>query len=121
MERLRINATIGVNEGFFHSNQKNTKNIPKLVQQLCEEEYQLSGVYVSFIYEPSIAIYLTRNGCPDGGEYTFNLQTIATPQVLDLDKWKESVLRIIRKLKELLKQATVYVEYSKCEVDYWEN
>ncbi len=120
MKRLKISATIGVNEGFFHHNQYDTKDIPLLVQSLCQKEYDNSGIYVSFVYNESLAIYLESFGCPKGGEYTFTLETIATPQIDDLQKWKSSVLNIINECKTLLKQVTVFIEYTDVDVDYLE-
>lgn len=119
MKEVKVNATFGVNEGYFHNNNNDVKNIPFLIQDLCQEEYDKSGVAVSFIFTPSTAIYITKFGCPRGGENTFTLEAVATKyEAKDLEQWKNSTLNIIKNLKDILKQELVIIEFSTVDVEH---
>lgn len=119
MKTLKIKATIGFNEGYFHNNENKRNDIPTLIQNLCEKEFNKTKQAVSFVYTESKTIYLKQFGCPKGGEKTFTIENIANPEyVKDIKKWKSSTLNVIRELKTILKQSTVTVESYDADINY---
>ena len=115
---LKIIATIGVNEGYFHDN-KHSINFGTLLQQTCEDYYKENSIAVSFILNKSKAIYLKQHGCPEGGEDTYTLQSVFNPDKFDdLDAWKTAAEEIILKISHRLKQQTVLIEYLNADIKY---
>lgn len=120
MKTDKFEFTIGVTEGYFHNNENANINFIHLVDKCSREVEELTGIYISFNIIPTITLYKTEWGCPEGGEKTYTISAVRNPKFNDdKDKWKDSCTDVMLKLKNELKQSTVMSEFSEIQVRYW--
>lgn len=120
MNTCKFFVSVGISEGYFHKNKEfNILEINKLWQDEAEIIYKSDGIYISAIANYSYAVYSKNWGCPESGEKTVSFSGSANPEFInDINKWKETVLKICRKMKEELRQSTITVEFVNCEIFY---
>lgn len=120
MKTDKFEFTIGVTEGYFHNNENANMNLIHLVDKCSREVEEATGIYVSFNIIPTITIYKTEWGCPIDGEKTYTLSAVRNPKFNDdKEKWKDSCIDVMLKLKNELKQSTVISEFSEIHIRYW--
>ena len=120
MKTDKFQFTIGVTEGYFHNNENENINFVKIVDECARIIEEVSGIYVSFNILPTITLYKTEWGCPDGGEKTYTLSAIRNPHFNnDSDYWKQCCMDIVDVLKAKLNQTTVTGEFSEVDIEYW--
>jgi hypothetical protein len=110
-----IKATIGVNAGYNHEN-KDYPDFCEKVQEIAEEYYGITGIYVSFVITRSTTVYREAWGCPKGGEVTYTLET--TPNPIEYKRPSETRLKlfceaatnIIGKIASEFNQRTVLIQ-----------
>lgn len=119
---IRFNATVGVVEGYknqnIHTNQDTMEIVSNVWQEKAKTVYEETGIYVSAIVNGSKAIYHTDWGCPVGGENIANITGDCNPQFVNIDSYKESVIKVLKLVKDELKQSTVQVSFSQVELHY---
>lgn len=121
MRTDKFQFTIGVTEGYFHNNENVNIDFIKLVDKCARESEKELGIYVAFNIVPTITLYKTEWGCPDGGEKTYTLSAIRNPKFnKDSTAWINACCNVVRKLKTLLKQTTVTIEFDKTNIEYLE-
>jgi hypothetical protein len=120
---LKFSATFGVIPGYGHGNIGSDAPAEKIVaavwQQVATEVFASDGIYVSAIVHPSLTVYRSDKGCPEGGEVT---ATVTGCQNLvvhpEEEAYRAAVIKIITRCKELLQQATVYIEITHADTLY---
>lgn len=121
MKSIGFNIVIGINKGYFHSNeaQKNIEKISELCNKLAENIFKVYNLYISTVISNSKTVYRKEWGCPKGGEDTFSISGDNNPQFnKDLDLYKSCVFIFARKLKEELKQSTVSIVFRDIDFLY---
>lgn len=121
MKSKKFQATIGINPGYFHNNEKyvDFEHLLSHASDLIQEE---TGIYVSWIVYPSKTIYKTEWGCPDGGEVTYSIESTANPNFApDMDLWIDSATRIIKYLMKELEQSTITITINEVDFIYLTN
>lgn len=108
-----IKATVGCNAGYNHGNDR-MQDFTKFIQNIAEEYFKHSNVYISFVIHESVTTYRTEWGCPDGGETTFTLETSPDPEFYTTDESKseytQHAIKLIKMIAISLKQSTVRIE-----------
>lgn len=88
-------------------------------QSISKEVFDETGVLISCIVNCSRAAYPKEFGCPQYGEITFTVQGNRNPKYCDNDVlYRETVLKVIEKIKVELKQSTVTLVFRKVEILY---
>jgi len=124
MKTLSFRLTIGIAEGYFHTLNGVAENalvnkVGELWQKLAANEFNQSGIYVSVIAQPAAVVYHTDWGCPVGGESVVVLSGSANPNfVEDLNAWRNTVIKLARKLKKELNQTTLTIEFFETDLVY---
>lgn len=126
MKTITICANIGVYEGYGHNNAGNAADFGALLQKICGETMEVTGIYPSFVVSPTKTIYHTDWGCPVGGEDTFDISATFNPLFAPAGKTQEEAFELfrtaamyaIRKLKKELRQTTVSVLETEIEFKY---
>jgi hypothetical protein len=119
MKTIKKIITIGMNEGYNHTNDSNTGSMEELYQKVAQKHFDESGLYISALISPAKVIYSQEWGCPDGGEEVYKIETTANPEfVKDLGKWRCTVKEIALELKNELKQSTVTIETVEVGLTY---
>lgn len=119
---LRFEIVSGINKGYFHDNRKNEimDVVGNIWQKIAKEEFEISGIYVTAVIKSSKTIYNEEWGCPKDGEETVVITGIANRAFVDnLDKWKNSVIKLAKKLKKELGQSTLTCEFLDTELHYF--
>lgn len=120
---LRFTATFGVIPGYGHGNvgieTPPERVVASVWQQVAAEVYGSTGIFVGAIIHPSLTVYRPEIGCPEGGEVTATVtgcqNMVAYP---DEEAYRDAVISVITRCKEVLQQATVYVEISHADTIY---
>ena len=121
---IGFQMVVGVAKGYFHDlNGVAEKELVEKVagkwQEIAEEKFKETGVYVSAVTIPGAVVYSPNWGCPQGGESAVVISGVANPTFIeDLAKYKEVVLEIAKALKEELEQSTLTVEFYDREIAY---
>ncbi|PLS14718.1 hypothetical protein CVD28_26455 [Bacillus sp. M6-12] len=119
---IRAIIVIGVNAGYGKNEE--TDPLQKAVlawQKIADELYAEKDVYVSAIAHKSKAVYRSEWGCPEGGEDTVTFTASSNPKYnSDIDRWKEAVMAVTKKLKEMLGQDTVTLEFEETEILFFD-
>jgi hypothetical protein len=121
---ISFRIATGVAQGYYHNlagvaEKELVNKVASLWQELCEEEFSESGIYPSAVAIPGSVIYSPNWGCPQGGESVVVLTGSANPEfVKDMEAYKDSVLRVAKKLKEELGQTTLTVEFFESNLEY---
>ena len=116
----KFQFTIGVTEGYFHNNENANIDFIKLVDKCARETENIFGIYISFNIVPTITLYKSEWGCPDGGEKTYTLSAIRNPMFNDNSyMWKLCCTNVAIRLKMALNQTTVTGEFSEVDIEYW--
>jgi len=116
MKTVAFQATMGLSEGYWHGNTelKEAKEVVSLVWQMkAQYIFNTTSVYVTAVVSNSKAIYPLKKGCPIGGEDVATITGQCNPEVTDIDKFKESVISVLKLCKEELKQTTCQVVFSE--------
>ncbi|HAG42116.1 MAG TPA: hypothetical protein DCL31_00285 [Clostridium sp.] len=119
---LKFEIVTGINKGYFHANEQTTNLalVGELWQRLANKIYEESGIYVSAIIRESKAVYNEEWGCPIGGEDTVILTGVANQEFVDdIEKWKDTVIKLAKELKNRLKQSTLTCEFMDTELHYF--
>lgn len=119
MKTVKFVSTIGIMEGYGHNNNGETKDFNSLYQEVAKKIFQETNIYISAVSVQSKTLYNTEWGCPKGGEDTYTISGVANPEfITDMEQYKETVRKVILKLKEELKQSTVTLEFIEVEIEY---
>ena len=122
MKSIEIKASIGLNEGYNnnllqHSNY-NFYLFSKYLQELIDKTFDETGIYVSFVIDRNSIIYSENCGCPKYFEPTYTLSTVANPNFVDINKYKEVVIKLLKEIKKYYKQSTITIIFKDCEIEY---
>ena len=124
MKTLSFRLVVGVEKGYYHdvkgvASNELVEKVAELWQELAKREFDETFTYVSAVAQPGSVVYHTQWGCPTGGESVVVLSGSANPTfVKDLNKWKEVVTKLAKKLKQKLKQATLSIEFQETDLVY---
>ncbi|WP_333859558.1 hypothetical protein [Clostridium sp.] len=119
---LRFEIVSGVNKGYFHNNKYRyvVDIIANLWQKIAKKEFEVSGIYVSAVIKSSKTVYHEDWGCPKDGEETVVITGIANKEFIDdIEKWKNTVIKLAKYIKEELKQSTLTCEFLETELHYF--
>lgn len=118
----KVEFTIGINPGYFHNNntvQGNLMQFNNLYMKVAAEVFEQTEIYISAVSTESRCLYHREWGCLDGGEETFTVTATRNPEFCpDPNKWVNSVVEVVKRLKTELKQSTVTIEFSKVQILY---
>lgn len=120
----KFNVTVGLVAGYTGNKMleiaKKAPDMGATWQEAAKLVFEREGIYISCVCIPHTrAIYSTDWGCPEGGEPTWTFEGSRNPQFCpDEGKWKETVLKVVRLVKEAYHQSTVTVEFSEVEQVY---
>ena len=124
MKTISFRIVIGVAEGYYHNVSGVAENalvykVATLWQKLAKEEFDKTFIYVSAVAQPGSVIYHTQWGCPTGGESVVVLSGSANPNfVKDLNKWRDTVVKLASELKKQLNQTTLTIEFFEADLVY---
>lgn len=122
LETLNFQIIAGLNKGYFHNNNCDDcyRRALKIWQEIAQEEFETSGIYVTAVIRKSKTIYSKEWGCPEGGEDTIIISGTANPKFIkDLGVWKEKVLYLAAKFKEQFEQESITCEFTRSELYYF--
>lgn len=113
-------ATLGINSGYGHSNQKKsaTEIVGQVWQECAAEVNQESGVYIGAVIADSKTVYHTDWGCPVGGEVTASITGDCNPEYTSVEEYKDAVIQVIERCAKKLGQSTTQVRFSETELAY---
>lgn len=119
---LRFEIVTGINKGYFHTNSQSESLdlVGEIWQKIAKEEFEKNNIYISAVIKPSKTIYNEEWGCPQKGEETVVLTGVANKEfVYDVEKWKDTVIKLAKELKKQLKQSTLTCEFIETELYYF--
>lgn len=79
----KITAVFGVNPGYDNTITSETiseNEVLELIQKTCEEYYEETGRYCSFVVQRVRTLYREEWGCPKGGEDTYRVESTPDPE-----------------------------------------
>lgn len=119
---LKFEIVTGFNKGYIHVNEKSegVDLVGGIWQEIAKREFELNNIYVSAVIKPSKTVYHEEWGCPQKGEETIVLTGVANPEFVDdIEKWKGTVIKLAKELKNQLKQNTLTCEFTEIELHYF--
>lgn len=117
---IQFEAIIGVNEGYFHNNDKDTGiDFNTLYQQLAAETYNETGIYISASIASKKVIYHKDWGCPVGGEEVYSIIGTCNPEFCGTGGYKQTAMILLEKLAHKLNQTTFTVVWQDVELNYF--
>lgn len=119
---LRFEIVTGINKGYFHTNSQSESLdlVGEIWQKIAKEEFEKNNIYISAVIKSSKTIYNEEWGCPQKGEETVVLTGVANKEfVYDVEKWKDTVIKLAKELKKQLKQSTLTCEFIETELYYF--
>ena len=121
MTTIHWTLTLGLQEG-YHTRQQEVpalSQIGSVYQEIAEELYQETNIYISASIFPAHTLYRTEWGCPDGGEETVVLMGCCNPAFAH-PKGYEAVLRkLAERLKKRFHQRTILLEILSAQGIYF--
>lgn len=138
MKTKKIEASIGINPGYFHNNEDGMSNwkeyfsdivgeptemqyFIKILDEACKDVAGRTGIYPSFIVSQDNCVYCRDFGCPEGGELVFTISSVCNLVFNELYWWEHSVDLVIESLKTRFQQSTVSVITTNCTMEYKTN
>ena len=124
MKTVSFRIVVGIEAGYGHdvagvADVEIVNKVSTLWQQLAAEEFDSSGIYVAAVVNPGAVVYHRDWGCPESGESVVMVSGSANPQfVQDLNVWKETVIKIAKRIKKELNQSTLAVEFWESDYVY---
>ncbi len=121
MKTVKFFATLGVHEGYFHSNElKNGRviSIEELWQDIATKVYDETGVYVGAVFTDSKTVYHPEWGCPRGGEETKLITGECNPLYTNVEGFKEAVVKVLGLMADVLRQSTTQLTFVETEFVY---
>ena len=119
---LKFEIVTGINKGYFHTNSQSESLdlVGSIWQKVAKEEFEESNIYISAVIKPSKTVYNEEWGCPKNGEETVVLTGVANKEFVDdIEKWKDTVIKLTKELKKQLKQSTITCEFMEIELYYF--
>lgn len=126
MKTLKFEAVVGIVAGYSgeamlaEADKVSTYAMGTVWQNVAIDVMENTGIYVSATINESKAVYATAWGCPVGGEPTYTISGSLNPRFGEASAWKEAVLTVIRRVKEIFNQSTVTVEFWEVDQEYLE-
>lgn len=109
---------IGICEG-YNNDDEIVDDFEDYLQIKLEKISEELGFFISFIVYKTKTVYKKEWGCPEGGEKTYNLEATRNPVFNSDDSiWRDQIIRIVRILKEELKQSTVTLQFIPIDIVY---
>lgn len=126
MKTIKFFASLGINEGYFHTNtikDSPTKIVGEIWQENAKKEFETSGIYVGAVICNSKTVYNVDWGCPIGGETTVLITGEYNPNFYQKsnEKWKQSAINVLKNCSLLLKQSTAQITFVECDFHYIKN
>lgn len=120
MKSISFQATLGVNQGYAHTNELETaiQAVANEWQKAAAAVHSQLGVYISSVVKDSLTVYHTDWGCPKGGEVTAEISGTCNPEYTSIEKYKEAVVETLKRCAEELKQSTTQVVFTECDFVY---
>lgn len=127
MKTIKAMAIIGINAGYHHQNNLSTMSLAEfgsLYQQIADEVFTETNIYVGACISPVKVEYKTDWGCPIGGEDSIRIEADCNPSYSNLPEetymslWREVFIKICRALMKELQQSTVTVSFSSTQLEY---
>ncbi len=116
MKTTKFIATLGVNAGYGHNNEKQesaTDIVSKVWQDAAKKVFDETWVYISASISDANAVYHTDRWCPEWGEKIAEVAGVRNPEFMkDVEKYKKSVLDVLSICQKELKQTTSQVEFN---------
>lgn len=120
---IRFEIVSGINKGYFNESINKNDNLTlvgEIWQKIAGEEFEKSNIYISAVIRESKTVYNEIWGCPKGGEETVIITGVANYEFIkDIEEWKGSVIRLAKKLKDILGQNTMTCEFINTELHYF--
>ena len=120
VKTLNFSATLGVNQGYGHSNEVKTtvEVVATEWQKAAAKVFSECGVYVGAVIKDSKTVYHTDWGCPVGGEATAEISGVCNPEYTALPAYKEAVVKCLEECAIALEQSTTQVVFTEGDFAY---
>lgn len=116
---IQFAAVIGVNEGYFHNNDKDANvDFNALYQQMAVDMYDELGVYISASISEKKVVYHKDCGCPVGGETVYSIIGTCNPEFCGTAGYKQAAMILLEKIAHKLNQTTFTVVWQDVELNY---
>ena len=117
---MTCKAVIGINPGYFHSNENTCDDFfmgyfQGLLEKYCKE----NDAHLSFVVTPARVVYLMEYGCPPKGEEVYTLESTPDPKYVsmaNIDKWVTHCKKFISQLAGGLEQSTGRIVFNHASV-----
>jgi len=120
MKSLTFTAVIGISEGYekLSTIANEAMAIVGLEwQKEATEAFDMGLPFITVTVSPAKVVYSQKWGCPKGGEAVCTVVGTSNPDFVkteaDLDQWKKTAIEITKKVKENLKQSTVFIDFKE--------
>jgi len=119
---MRFETVIGIQPGYgVNSDKDPVEHISRAWKELCEKEYERSGINISAIILPSRAVYI--GPCAEGGEkcaYMFGVFSVKDTnpdqdRAYNIDDWMKAVSMNCNELRKKFEQEFLMVSFSPIE------
>lgn len=120
MNSIHWIITLGLQEGYHTAQQTNMpiSRIGEIYQDIAEQVYRETQVYISANIQSSKTLYRSEWGCPAGGEETVILSGCCNPVFTNPKAYVDVIKILANRLKKRFKQKTVMLEIINSNVLY---
>ena len=112
--------SIGTTPGYALADQKPMLpgEFAEIYKMTAGEIFTETGVYISAVQREVRMLYNGEWGCPEGGEFGYELHGVWNPQFSGHDAYFDALRKLTLKLKQNLRQSAVYLETYPIELSY---
>lgn len=107
--------SLGTSPGYELDGQEpmSEDSFARLYLECAEEVFTETGVYVSAVFHRARMLYRGEWGCPDTGEYGYELHGCRNPLFAEREAYLAALELLVEKLKARFRQSAVYLELSE--------
>lgn len=120
MNTIHWILTLGLQEGYHTEQQEipTLSQVGKIYQEIAEEVYQETKIYISASIQSAHTLYRKEWGCPEGGEETVLLMGGCNPAFAHPKAYEEVLKKLVKRLKQRFHQKTVMLEIMPANAIY---
>lgn len=114
---MRFETVVGIQPGYgINPIEDPVELVSKAWKELCEKEYEKSGINISAVILPCRATYI--GPCAEGGEkcaYMFGVYEVPGNSMYTVEVWREAVSENCNKLRKIFDQEFLMITFSKVD------